>query len=160
METSVLKFTCHHAELACCNILISVPVSSTKSQKLFTNGMSELCSLHGVTGVGESGEYLSPKVDRQVGFGVLDLPTSFEGTVTYEQFGRALEAYNDGKKLSSAAYELAAQLGLGVRRAAEIARTYNMKRAFAMDLLHPAPTGVRTWMATLLLQKLHHLSLG
>ena len=34
METSASKFICVHEELACCSISISVPVSSTKSQKL------------------------------------------------------------------------------------------------------------------------------
>ena len=104
-----------------------------KIPEAFTNGMSELCSLHGVTGVGESGEYLSPEVDRQVGLGVLGLANLLRRYgVTYAQFGRALESYNAGNKVSSAAYELAAQLGLGVRRAAEVARTYNMRRAFAI----------------------------
>ena len=39
----------------------------------FAKGMSELCDLHGKTGVGESGEYLKPKHDRQVGLGMLGL---------------------------------------------------------------------------------------
>ena len=36
-------------------------------------GMSDLCELHGRTGVEESGEYLAPDIDRQVGFGFLGL---------------------------------------------------------------------------------------
>ena len=39
--------------------------------KAFIEGMSELCKLHGETNVGQSGEYLSPDVDKQVGLGVL-----------------------------------------------------------------------------------------
>ena len=42
-------------------------------QEAFVSGMSELCDLHGRTGVGESGEYLTPEIDRQVGLGVLGL---------------------------------------------------------------------------------------
>jgi len=41
--------------------------------KAFVEGMSELCALHGTTGVDKSGEYLSPKTDRQVGLGMLGL---------------------------------------------------------------------------------------
>jgi Ribonucleotide reductase, barrel domain len=37
----------------------------------FEQAMLWLCQLHGVTGVGESLQYLDPKVDRQVGLGVL-----------------------------------------------------------------------------------------
>ena len=33
----------------------------------FSQGMSELCNLHGRTGVGRTGEYLPPETDRQVG---------------------------------------------------------------------------------------------
>ena len=41
--------------------------------KAFVAGMSELCSLHGKTGVGQSGEYLPSESDRQVGLGLLGL---------------------------------------------------------------------------------------
>jgi hypothetical protein len=73
-----------HINLAACDIEDLAPA--------FVKGMSELCSLHGRTGVGESGEYLPPETDRQVGLGMLGLanllrrynvsykPTSFEGT--------------------------------------------------------------------------------
>ena len=36
-------------------------------------GMSDLCKLHGRTGIDKSGEYLAPDIDRQVGFGLLGL---------------------------------------------------------------------------------------
>ena len=39
--------------------------------RAFTEGMSQLCELHGKTGVGESGEYLPSETDRQVGLGIL-----------------------------------------------------------------------------------------
>ncbi len=42
-------------------------------QKAFAQGMSELCDLHGRTGVGGTGEYLPSDQDRQVGLGMLGL---------------------------------------------------------------------------------------
>jgi len=96
-------------------------------------GMSELCNLHGKTGVGQSGEYLSSDVDRQVGLGVLGLANLLRRYgVTYDQFGRALEQYNNGDVVRSAAYELVSQIASGVEQAAAIARHYNMVRAFAI----------------------------
>ena len=57
----------------------------------FRKGMSELCNLHGRTGVGESGEYLKPEVDRQVGFGMLGLANFLaNNNITYAEFGKAL----------------------------------------------------------------------
>jgi hypothetical protein len=101
--------------------------------RAFTQGMSELCSLHARTGVGETGEYLSPTEDRQVGLGVLGLANLLRRYgVTYEQFGRALEQYNHKEVRASAAYELVRQLDSGIRAAAEIARQNNMVRAFAI----------------------------
>ena len=51
--------------------------------------MEELCELHGKTGVGETGEYLPPETDRQVGLGMLGLANFLHRYgVTYEQFGR------------------------------------------------------------------------
>ena len=38
----------------------------------FVKGMDELCDLHPTTGV-ETGEYLTPSMDRQVGLGMLGL---------------------------------------------------------------------------------------
>ena len=57
----------------------------------FFDGMSQLCDLHGRTGVGESGEYLPSDTDRQVGLGMLGLANLLRRyEVTYEQFGDAL----------------------------------------------------------------------
>ena len=99
----------------------------------FDYGMSQLCTLHAVTGVGDSGEYLTPGEDRQVGLGMLGLANLLRRYgVTYEQFGRALEQYNKGNQVRSAAYELVNQIGLGINRAAFIARKNNMVRAFAI----------------------------
>ena len=99
----------------------------------FVQGMSQLCSLHGRTGVGETGEYLSPSTDRQVGLGMLGLANLLRRYgVTYEQFGRALDSYNSGNTIRTAAYELVAQLDAGIKEAATVARTNNMVRAFAI----------------------------
>lgn len=101
--------------------------------RAFVEGMSELCALHGTTGVEVSGEYLSPEVDRQVGLGMLGLANLLRRVgVTYEQFGRALEQYNKGEVVQTPAYELVSQFGTGIEAAADIARSYNMERAFAI----------------------------
>ena len=101
--------------------------------KAFVEGMSELCALHATTGVGKSGEYLPPETDRQVGLGMLGLANLLRRVgVTYEQFGRALDQYNDGQIVQTPAYELVTQFGTGIHAAASIARGYNMERAFAI----------------------------
>ena len=99
----------------------------------FVQGMSQLCSLHGRTGVGSTGEYLAPETDRQVGLGMLGLANLLRRYgVTYEQFGRALDSYISGNTIRTAAYELVAQLDAGIKEAATVARTNNMVRAFAI----------------------------
>jgi len=101
--------------------------------KAFVTGMSELCKLHGETNVGQSGEYLSSDVDRQVGLGVLGLANLLRRYgVTYEQFGRALEQYNNGETIHTPAYALVTQFAAGINAAAEIARANGMVRAFAI----------------------------
>ncbi|OUV34739.1 MAG: ribonucleotide reductase [bacterium TMED88] len=101
--------------------------------RAFVEGMSELCSLHSQTGIGESGEYLSPRDDRQVGLGMLGLANLLRRYgVTYEQFGRALDQYNNNENIRSASYELVSQIATGINQASTIAREYNMVRAFAI----------------------------
>ena len=101
--------------------------------KAFIAGMSELCKLHGETNVGQSGEYLSPDVDKQVGLGVLGLANLLRRYgVTYEQFGRALEHFNNGEVVRSPAYALVEQINIGIESAASIARFNDMVRAFAI----------------------------
>jgi hypothetical protein len=101
--------------------------------RAFTEGMSELCELHGRTGVGDSGEYLPSETDRQVGLGMLGLANLLRRYgVTYEQFGRALEQYNSGNVVHSAAYEIVTQIASGIESAASTARHNNMVRAFAI----------------------------
>ena len=100
----------------------------------FRQGMSELCDLHGRTGVGESGEYLKPKVDRQVGLGMLGLANFLAyNNITYAQFGEALKAVNNGESYEGYAGLAARELFLGIEEAANIARENKMQRAFAIS---------------------------
>ena len=102
-------------------------------ESAFDQGMSELCELHGRTGVGATGEYLSPSIDRQVGLGVLGLANLLRKYhVTYEDFGRELENVNKGEYGTGIAYQLAFNLKLGIHRAADIAEESDMVRAFAI----------------------------
>ena len=99
----------------------------------FVQGMSELCTLHAQTGVGDSGEYLPPETDRQVGLGMLGLANLLRRYgITYEQFGIALDQHNAGEVVRTPAYELAHQFHIGIESAAAMARSHNMVRAFAI----------------------------
>jgi len=106
-------------------------------QGAFVNGMSELCSLHAKTGVGESGEYLPPETDRQVGLGMLGLANLLrQNGVTYKEFGEALEKLNAGQDFrnyeQTPAIIIAEELAGGIKAAAEVAKFNNMERAFAI----------------------------
>ena len=101
--------------------------------KAFVEGMTSLCDLHGKTGVGETGQYLPPETDRQVGLGMLGLANLLRRySVTYEQFGTALEQYNSSKVVHTPAYLLVSQFADGIKAAANIARAHGMVRAFAI----------------------------
>ena len=101
--------------------------------KAFNQGMQELCALHGTTGVGETGEYLGSDIDKQVGLGALGLANLlWRYGVSYEQFGRALEQFNNGEVIRSPAYELVTQINTGIEQAAAVARANDMVRAFAL----------------------------
>tara|TARA_B100000965_G_scaffold155300_2_gene129308 strand:+ start:1470 stop:2843 length:1374 start_codon:yes stop_codon:yes gene_type:complete len=102
-------------------------------QDACATGMSELCELHGNTGVGSTGEYLPAETDRQVGLGFLGLANLLrrEG-ITYEQFGRALGVVNSGSAIVTDAEKLAYEIKLGVHKAAQVAVQNNMVRAFAI----------------------------
>ncbi len=96
-------------------------------------GMSDLCKLHSRTGIEESGEYLAPDIDRQVGFGLLGLANFLaNNNITYAQFGEALEAVNEGRSFEGYAGLAARELYLGVIESANIAKENNMVRAFAI----------------------------
>ena len=99
----------------------------------FVQGMQELCDLHRNTGVGETGEYLSPDVDKQVGLGLLGLANLLRRyRVTYEQFGRALDQFNAGVESATVAYTLVKKLNEGLQEATAIALRNGMARAFAI----------------------------
>jgi len=112
--------------------------------KAFVQGMQELCALHARTGVADSGEYLSPETDRQVGLGMLGLANLLRRYgVTYEQFGAALDQVNGGDVVRTPAYDLACQFRAGINAAATVARSHNMVRAFAI-----APTASCSYRST------------
>ena len=116
-----------HVNLAACDVEDLAPA--------FTQGMSELCSLHSRTGVGESGEYLSPEVDRQVGLGMLGLANLLRRySVSYKDFGDALALITSSEKIVeyTPAITLALEFKNGINQAAAIARANNMDRAFAI----------------------------
>jgi len=96
--------------------------------------MSELCHLHGKTGVGDNGEYLTPEVDRQVGLGMLGLSNLLrQQGVTYKEFGEALDhIVNNRPHEHTPAAVLAHEIHAGIREAAAIAKANNMVRAFAI----------------------------
>ena len=102
-------------------------------RQAFSEGMSELCDLHGRTGVGGTGEYLPPEKDRQVGLGMLGLSNFLaNNNITYAEFGKALTVTNNAEPYEGYAGLAARELFLGIQQAANIARENNMERAFAI----------------------------
>lgn len=106
----------------------------------FVEGMEQLCKLHPSTGVGDTGEYLSPAIDKQVGLGMLGLANFLanEG-VSYEDFGKALEAYLSSdlrawetKWCDTIAGHIVWKLDDAIEDAAAVARSYGMDRAFCI----------------------------
>ena len=100
----------------------------------FHKGMSELCDLHGRTGVGGTGEYLPSEEDRQVGLGCLGLSNLLRRYgVKYREFGTALAAVNnESQPPGSKAVEIAVAIKDGIDLAAHVARDNNMVRAFCI----------------------------
>ena len=115
-----------HCNLAACD--------ARDLKKAFAQGMSELCDLHGRTGVGGTGEYLPSSEDRQVGLGMLGLSNFLRRHgLTYEEFGNSLEQLNKGQAVTDAkAHEVVWNLKEAVEGAAYIAKNNNMVRAFAI----------------------------
>ena len=102
-------------------------------QEAIFTGMSELCDLHGRTGVGRTGEYLPSETDRQVGLGFLGLANLLRRyRISYERFGNALEQFNNGQAPAGDAGSIVAELYKGVQLAAQKARANEMDRAFAI----------------------------
>jgi len=102
----------------------------------FYRGMEELIDLHAKTGVGETGEYLNPSVDRQVGLGMIGLANllSIHG-VTYRDFGDALDTYFRKpcpRPTTRAAYKIVEVLVHGIKLASSLAEEAGMDRAFAI----------------------------
>jgi len=106
----------------------------------FAEGMKQLCELHPTTGVGDTGEYLPPSIDKQVGLGVLGLANflAIHG-ISYKDFGDALEAYlcDDPHPwchywCDTTAGKAVAALQRGILTASEIAREHGMERAFCI----------------------------
>ena len=124
----------------------------------YREGMQELCDLHSKTGVGETGEYLSSEVDRQVGLGVLGLANLLRRYgVTYEQFGRALSQFNEGVEKATVAYTLVKKINEGIQEATAVAlRTVWSERLLSLPqrLVATAPW---TLTGSPVLLKLHHL---
>jgi hypothetical protein len=107
----------------------------------FVQGMTELCELHARTGVGDTGEYLSPAEDRQVGLGMLGLANFLSiHDVSYEDLGNALEAYTLNFAGSpewdfwcdTKAGEIVLALDDAIYEAELIAKAHGMERAFAI----------------------------
>jgi len=114
-----------HVNLAACR--------TRDLKEAFTRGMSELCDLHGRTGVGGTGEYLPSDQDRQVGLGMLGLSNLLRRYgVSYAEFGKQLENVNQGEYGEGNAYDIAFNLMEGIHDAAKIAEENNMVRAFAI----------------------------
>jgi hypothetical protein len=121
-----------HVNLGACSI--------EETEGAFMEGMQQLCDLHPRTGVGETGEYLPPSVDKQVGLGVLGLANflSIHG-ISYQEFGDALEAFLEDDPhpwvhhwKDTQAGKAVFALSKGISSAAEIAREHGMERAFAI----------------------------
>ena len=121
-----------HVNLGACNF--------DNLQGAFIEGMQQLVDLHPNTGVGGTGEYLSPTIDKQIGLGVLGLANflAIHG-ISYEDFGKALEAYLMDDPHPWCHYwkdmpagEAVWQLDQGIQKAAEIAREHGMERAFCI----------------------------
>ena len=112
----------------------------------FQQGMTELCELHGRTGVDKSGHYLSPEEDRQVGLGILGLANhlSIHG-VYYAEFGRALDIVTTTPYTlcDTSALLLATEWRKGIEAAERIARANRMERAFTI-----APTATCSYNYT------------
>jgi hypothetical protein len=107
-------------------------------ETVFPEGMEDLCSLHGRTGVGDTGEYLPASIDKQVGLGILGLANFLANNgTTYKDFGNALEAFFGAPSEWSRWEEtipgrIVEALHNGIHRAAQVAKLNGMVRAFAI----------------------------
>jgi hypothetical protein len=101
---------------------------------VFTGGMFELCRLHPTTGVGDTGQYLPPEIDKQVGLGMLGLANflAIHG-ISYEEFGDALEAVLGNLPVEQTeAWQAAKSFELAFIQAASVAKAHGMERALTI----------------------------
>jgi hypothetical protein len=106
----------------------------------FVEGMIQLCELHPHTGVGNTGEYLSPDNDKQVGLGMLGLANFLAiHKISYKDFGEALDAclIEDPHPwchywCDQPAGKAVAAIAKGITDAAAVARAHGMERAFCI----------------------------
>ena len=106
----------------------------------FVEGMVQLCELHPHTGVGNTGEYLSPDNDKQVGLGMLGLANFLAiHQISYKDFGEALDAclMEDPHPWchywgDQPAGKAVAAIAKGITDAAAVARAHGMERAFCI----------------------------
>lgn len=125
--------------------------------RAMAENMNWLCQLHALTGVGESGIYLSSEQDRQVGLGFIGLANLLaHEDITYWELKHALGYLYQKTKFNSKEIQktwdnleyltmpkhlkLALALAAGYHKAAAIARSYNMERAFVI-----APTATSSY---------------
>ena len=103
-------------------------------EEAFFQGMTQLCTLHAQTGVGDTGEYLPPIVDKQVGLGLIGLANFLSiHEISYAEFGEALKAVNDRHDhAGTKAFEAALAFQRAINLASEVARIAGMERAFAI----------------------------
>jgi hypothetical protein len=102
--------------------------------------MTQLCELHAGTGVGDTGEYLPPSIDKQIGLGLLGLANFLAiQEISYKDFGDALEAYLHEDPhpwchywTDTVAGKAVHALSKGIASAADIAREHGMERAFCI----------------------------
>ena len=129
MPRSILALTWDMPVTACQSRCLRSPQNTRSVHYRYVRVVRAPCR----TGVGATGEYLQPDIDRQVGLGVLGLANLVRKYhVTYEEFGKELENVNNGEYGIGIAYQIAFNLMLGIHRAADIAEENNMVRAFAI----------------------------
>jgi hypothetical protein len=115
-----------HVNLGACSI--------DELPDVFAEGMTQLCKLHPATGVGDTGQYLPPEIDKQVGLGMLGLANFLAiHDISYKEFGQTLTAVlNNSPTEQTLAVKAARSFESAFIRAASIAKKYGMKRALTV----------------------------
>lgn len=106
---------------------------------MFMKSMAVLCRLHANTGVDRDGYYMSPKYDRQVGLGVIGLSNMLARFgISYKDFTTELERQLRGAdnpfptRVFDDVYYSVSYLIEAYKKSAEVAKQWNMTRAFAI----------------------------